>query len=291
MHAKRYKRGISLDELMGRIEDKLQSSDGYLILFIDEIDHVRRDSDSFLKFLIRRLPQRISLKLILVFTSNKLYWQDCLDPRTKSFLKMNELLFEPYNALDLKRILSIRVSHSLNPEMIQEGVIDKIAAISSTTHGDARKAVELLRKSAEIAECQGEPITIKTVDTALSEIEKDKYVAMMKSAPRQLQAALFSILSYKGSDKYHLTTVDCYSIYKQLCKRVKLRALTQRAFSDLLSELDIYGFISASIVSKGRYGRRREITDVLPTGVKKKLKQALMLEFDLGALPKHQSHR
>jgi hypothetical protein len=61
--ARRYKRGVSLDELMGRIEDRLKRYTGYMILFIDEIDHVRRDSDSFLKFLIRRLPQRIPLKL------------------------------------------------------------------------------------------------------------------------------------------------------------------------------------------------------------------------------------
>ncbi len=69
---KRYKRGISLDELMSRIEDKLRPYTGYFILFVDEIDHVRRDPDSFLKFLIRRLPQAVRLKLIVIFTSNKL---------------------------------------------------------------------------------------------------------------------------------------------------------------------------------------------------------------------------
>jgi cell division control protein 6 len=153
--ARRYKRGVSLDELMGRIEDRLKRYTGYLILFIDEIDHVRRDSDSFLKFLIRRLPQRIPLKLILIFSSNRLKWQENLDPRIKSFLKVNELLFEPYNAVDLKRILSIRVEKALNRDMIEEEVVGKIAAVSSTTHGDARKAVELLRKSAESAENPG----------------------------------------------------------------------------------------------------------------------------------------
>ena len=41
--AKRYKRGVSLDELMSRIEDKLQSYEGYFLVFVDEVDHVRRD--------------------------------------------------------------------------------------------------------------------------------------------------------------------------------------------------------------------------------------------------------
>jgi len=279
--ARRYKRGVSLDELMGRIEDRLGSYKGYLILFIDEIDHVRRDSDSFLKFLIRRLPQRIPVKLILIFSSNRLNWQETLDPRIKSFLKVNELLFEPYNAVDLKRILSIRVEKGLNPKMIEEGVVDKIAAVSSTTHGDARKAVELLRKSAEMAEKNGSTITIDTVDKALSEIEKDTYVAMIKSAPRQLQAALFSIISHPSFFSKKLNTTECYVQYRRFCTKVKLRGLTQRAFSDLVSELDIYGFIQSRIIYKGRYGRCREISGILPPQVAQRLKQTLLLAFDL----------
>jgi len=45
--AKRYKKGISLDELMSRIEDKIRDYTGYFVLFVDEVDHVRRDLDSY----------------------------------------------------------------------------------------------------------------------------------------------------------------------------------------------------------------------------------------------------
>lgn len=93
--SKRYKKGISLDELMLRIEQALKDYRGYLILFVDEVDHVRRDSDTFFTFLVRRLPQAIPARLILVFASNRLDWPDHLDPRVKSFLKMNELIFKP----------------------------------------------------------------------------------------------------------------------------------------------------------------------------------------------------
>jgi len=96
--SKRYKKGISLEELMLRIEAQLADYQGYLVLFIDEVDNVRRDRDAFLTFLVRRLPQRISAKLILVFVSNRLSWPDQLDPRVKSFLKLNELIFKPYDA-------------------------------------------------------------------------------------------------------------------------------------------------------------------------------------------------
>ena len=123
-----------------------------------------------MKFLVRRLPQKVNSKLVLVFSSNKLNWQDNIDPRIKSFLKSNELLFEPYNAFDLRKILLIRINRALNQKMIQKGVLEKIAAVSSRTHGDARKAVELLSKSAHIAEKEGIAIDMDIVDMSLEEI-------------------------------------------------------------------------------------------------------------------------
>ena len=282
--AKRYKKGISLDELMYRIEDKLKDFKGYFVLFVDEVDHVRRDLDSFLKFLVKRFPQRMSLKLVIVFSSNKLNWQDNIDPRIKSFLKLNELLFNPYNAIDLKKILSLRIKKALNQKMIENGVVDKIAAISSRHHGDARKAVELLSKSAQIAEKKGTSISMNMVDRAIDEIEKNKYIVMIKSSPKQLQAALYSIIS--SSRTKPMYTGEAYERYCSFCAKIKLRALTQRAFSDLVSELDMYGFILARVFSRGRFGRTKEIMVNLPPEFPERLKQVLLMEFDLNPVQK-----
>ena len=179
--SKRYKKGISLEELMLRIEASLVDYRGYLILFIDEVDHVRRDSDAFFTFLVRRLPQRIPGKLILVFASNRLNWPDNLDPRIKSFLKINELIFKPYDALDLQKILGIRVEKALHPGAVEPGVVEKMAALASRDHGDARRAVGLLAKSAYLAEKAGERITLGHVDEAASAIEQDRYLVLIKT--------------------------------------------------------------------------------------------------------------
>lgn len=279
--AKRYKKGISLDELMCRIEEKLNGHQGYFILFVDEIDHVRRDLDTFLKFLVKRLPQKISVRLVLIFSSNKLNWQENIDPRINSFLKMNELFFKSYDAFDLKKIISIRIKKALDSKMIKPGVLEKIAAVSSRNHGDARKAVELLSRSAHLAEKKGMQITVSLVDQALEEIEKDKYVTMIKNSPKQHQAALFSILSASARSKKPMRTGEAYGVYQAFCNQLKMRALTQRAFSDLVSELDMYGFIQARVKSHGRYGRTKEIEVNLPRSLADKLKQVVLMEFDL----------
>ena len=282
--SKRYKKGISLDELMGKIEEKMESYRGYFIIFVDEIDHVRRDLDSFLKFLVKRLPQTVALKLVLVFSSNRLNWLENIDPRIKSFLKINEVFFKPYNAVDLQQILSLRIRKALNQQMIEEGVLEKIAAVSSRTHGDARKAVELLSKSALIAEKEGTKVTMDLVDRALDDIEKDKYVAMIKSSPKQLQAVLYAIIALTARMTKPVYTGDAYGAYQSFCSKINLRALTQRAFSDLVSELDMYGFIQARVLSHGRYGRTKEITINLPKEISDRLRQVILMEFDLNPI-------
>ena len=282
--SKRYKKGISLDELMGKIEEKMESYRGYFIIFVDEIDHVRRDLDSFLKFLVKRLPQTVALKLVLVFSSNRLNWLENIDPRIKSFLKINEVFFKPYNAVHLQQILSLRIRKALNQQMIEEGVLEKIAAVSSRTHGDARKAVELLSKSALIAEKEGTKVTMELVDRALDDIEKDKYVAMIKSSPKQLQAVLYAIIALTARVTKPVYTGDAYAGYQLFCSKINLRALTQRAFSDLVSELDMYGFIQARVFSHGRYGRTKEITINLPKEISDRLRQVILMEFDLNPI-------
>lgn len=280
--SKRYKKGISLEELMLRIEAALADYRGYLILFIDEVDNVRRDKDTFLTFLVRRLPQRIEAKLILVFVSNRLNWSDNLDPRIRSFLKLNELVFKPYDAVDLQRILSIRVQKALRPGAVGAGVVEKIAAYASREHGDARRAVALLARSAYLAEKAGATISLSLVDQAAGEIEQDKYITMIRTAPKQLQCAMAGVIRASRSSRAGTVgTGQAYDAYKIACDDAGVHPLTGRAFGDLLTELDMYSFLHARVLSRGRYGRSREISLDLPEDLADKIYDTILVNCDL----------
>ena len=280
--SKRYKKGISLEELMLRIVAALADYRGYLILFVDEVDNVRRDKDTFLSFLVRRLPQRIGAKLILVFASNRLDWPDQLDPRVKSFLKLNELIFKPYDAVDLQHILRIRVQKALIAGAVEVGVIEKIAAMASRDHGDARRAVALLAKSAYLAEKDGTKVSIGTVDKAATELDQDRYLALLRSAPSQLQGAMAGVIEATAHAKNgSIGTGEAYDGYRGFCRRVGLRALTLRAFGDLLAELDIYCLVRSRVHSRGRYGRTRQIVVDLPADLVDKIREAISMNFDI----------
>jgi cell division control protein 6 len=280
--SKRYQKGISLEEMMIRIETTLADYHGYLILFIDEVDNVRRDKDNFMTFLVRRLPQRIPAKLILVFVSNRLDWPEHLDPRVKSFLKLNELIFEPYDAVDLQHILRIRVEKALQPKAVDPGVIEKIAAMASREHGDARRAVALLAKSAYLAEKAGTRIALGLVDKAATELDQDRYLTLLRSAPPQLQAAMGAVVeATRQSEHGSIGTGEAYDAYRMFCKRAELRPLTGRAFVDLISELDIYSLLRSRVLSRGRYGRTREIILDLPRELVDKIYRGIQLNFEM----------
>ncbi len=263
--SKRYTKGISLEELMLRIESALEDYEGYLIIFVDEVDNIRRDRDTFLGFLVRRLPQRIKAKVILVFASNRLNWSDHLDPRIQSFLKLNEFIFKPYDAEDLQKILRIRVEKALRANSVEPGVIEKIAALASRQHGDARKAVALLAKGAYLAEKAGSNITLEVVDQAAEEIEQDRYVMMIRTAPIHLQATMGAVIeAARTRPSASLATGQVFDAYQAFCQRAQMAPAAPRTFGDLLAELDIYSLVRSRVLSRGRYGRTREIVLDLP---------------------------
>ena len=105
---------FSLYEFMVKIEECLYVYVVYLKIFVDEIDNIRRDIDTFLKFLVKRLPKAIPTKILLVLVSNNLDWTEGIDARVKSVLRMKELIFDAYNAQDLMKILNIRIQKALD---------------------------------------------------------------------------------------------------------------------------------------------------------------------------------
>jgi cell division control protein 6 len=57
--------------------------------------------------------------------------------------------------------------------------------------------------------------------------------------------------------------------------------MTARAFGDLVAELDMYALVRSRVLSRGRYGRTREITLDLTEEVIEKLYATARMSFDL----------
>ena len=274
--------GLPTDEVyrlfMETIDDKKQ----LLILVLDEIDQlVGKAGDGILYNLTRINSELKNAEISIVGISNDLVFVDNLDPRVKSSLSEEEIIFPPYNAVQLKDILHERVALAFKKTTVEEGVVEKCAAYAAREHGDARRALELLRVAGEIAERKGEvKVEIKHLDHAEEKIERDRVMDIISSQPKQSQVALLSIFSTVAKDK-QLFTGDVYDTYKKYCYDCGLKPLTQRRISDIIAELDMMGIINAKVVSKGRYGRTREISLAIPGSNMPKLKDVLVESLGL----------
>lgn len=276
--------GLPTDEVYNRFFDVVDEKERVIVLILDEIDMlVEKTGDDFLYNLTRINEGLENSQLSLVGISNDLSFTDSLDPRVKSSLSEEEMLFSPYNAMQLQDILETRADQAFNDGCIDEEVITKCAALAAQEHGDARRAIDLLRVSGELAERNGSSeVGEEHVDKAEKEIDRNKILEVVEKQPRQSQAVLWSIIKLTDDEGNEIQTGDVYSIYEEVCRSSGLKPLTQRRVSDLISELDMLGVIRAKVTSKGRYGRTRMIEPALPSNLENQVEDMLQERYYFG---------
>ena len=273
--------GLATEQVYKAFFNYISKYNGVLIIILDEIDElVAKVGDTILYNMTRINQDLSSCKLSFVGISNNLSFSNELDARVKSSLYEEELIFPPYNAVQLADILKSRTEISVNAGRIEEGVIEKCAALSAQEHGDARKALDLMRIAGELAERKSmEKITEGLVDLAQSRIDSDRIFDAVKTQPKQSKIILYTIISCFEKENQNLLTGDVYDKYIGLCKKIKIKSITQRRLSDIISEMDMLGIINAKVISKGRYGRTKEIHMAIPLVTALKIKNSIEDEF------------
>jgi len=255
--------GWPTDEVYSKVKAMMDKEKCVTVIVLDEIDKLK--GDEALYSLSRINSDLENARVSVIGVSNDLKFTEFLDPRVKSSLGEENMIFYPYDAEQLQDILRDRVETALKPDTLEGDVIPLCAALSAQEHGDARRALDLLRVSAELAERNKSPkITRNYVKHAQNKIEIDRIVEVVRTLPNQSKLILYSIMLFDKQNKKAgrtpaMTTGEVYDIYKELCKKTRCNCLTQRRTADLISELDMLGIINARVISKGRHGRTREI--------------------------------
>jgi len=284
--------GLPTESVYSRFIELVDSEKQLVILILDEIDQtVKKISDGFLYNLTRLNSELSKSQICIVGISNDLTFLDNLDPRVRSSLSEEEIIFPPYNALQLREILKTRAKEVFKDGILSEGVIEKCAAYAAREHGDARRALDLLRIAGELAERDGsKKVLLKHIDESNSKIERDKILDVVKSEPKQFQLVLYSIikLAQKGKNPQTILgqtgelnksdaifTGDVYNYYNVLCSKYKSDVLTQRRVSDIIQEFDMLGIINVKVISKGRGGRMREIKLAVTSNITEKIKEII----------------
>lgn len=259
--------GWPMEKVYEALKDRIDEEERVVVIILDELDKlISKSGDAVLYHLSKINSELKNSKVSLIGISNSLKFTEFLDPRVKSRLGEEKMIFPPYNADQLKDILSERVKRAFESESIMgDDVIALCAALAAQEHGDARRALDLLRISTEIAEREKcTQVTHNHVYKAKNKIEQDCVREAVMTLPTHSKLVMYSILLSSKNGNEKLTTGDVYSGYEELCAKSGMDSLTQRRIADLISELDMLGLIHARVKSFGRRGRTREIQASVP---------------------------
>jgi archaeal cell division control protein 6 len=236
-----------------------------LVIILDEIDMVK-DLDELVYTLTRSNDEMKQGGVSIVGISNRVSFKDSLDPRSRSSLYETEMIFEPYTAEQLKRILEQRVGEGFGEGVVEPGAVNLAAAITSQESGDARYALKLINKAGEMAEQGGKAkVTDDDVEAARKRVELDLTLETINTLPEMHQLVLYAIATLTGSgsrysrlegmDSGFLFSGEVYEEYERACKAARKRPRSSRWYKEYLNDLETLGMIVTTPSGKGIRGQ------------------------------------
>jgi archaeal cell division control protein 6 len=276
--------GLSVGEVFDRFRTGLDQSHIIFIIVLDEVDAlIKERGDAFMYELTRINETLRQSKVSIIGISNDLRLKEFLDPRVFSSLSEEELVFRPYDAGELRNILLERSKLAFQDGVLSESALSISSALAAAEHGDARRALDLLRVAGEVAERAGaKTVTEEHVRQAEKHIEHNRVIDALKNLTLHSKLVLLSV--------YHLnkpsaSTGDIYDVYNELCGEMGAGLLTQRRLGTLINELDTMGLVNARVVSMGRYGRTKKIRLEISRGL---IKDVFTTDNRFGELLKYE---
>ena len=231
------------------------------VLALDEFDVIFYDkrgnpSDFVYKLveMLADLKKKGCLAMIITISNNVLSDYD-IDDRIRSRIGNSEIFFKPYSNDEMLKILQQRAKEAFGKK-IDNKILEQCAKVSFLEHGDARRAVDLLRVSAEIAAKENKEITIEHVKAASKQIQKDRVDEVISSLSHHSKIICLILASktYALEKEWHTTK----SVYEKYVQYLDFEPVTYRRCSELLKDLENTGLIASKTGSKGRKGYSSE---------------------------------
>ncbi|WP_152421616.1 Cdc6/Cdc18 family protein [Halogeometricum pallidum] len=239
--------GVSRSRLYDRLWNAFDQFYDVGVIILDEIDKLDSPNETLGTLSRAGESEKLSdCHLGVVGISNKARFENRLTSEVRSSLTQNELVFPPYNINELFNILKAR-RDAFNPDVLPsdaralDDIFATAAKFAAQEYGDARQAIDILRKTGEIAEREGaDVLTTSHVERALDKAEEDKLVKMMQTQPVQSQYVMQSVaLTTDDADPGEdVKSHDVYSKYEQITQYEDTNTLSWRRVRDLLDELE-----------------------------------------------------
>ncbi|WP_049944746.1 orc1/cdc6 family replication initiation protein [Haloarcula marismortui] len=260
-------RGISTNEYYNRLWQILGTEYDAALITLDEVD--RLSDDDILMILSRaREAGKVDVPIGIISISNKVNFREQMTERVKSSLGHNEMIFDPYDGEQLRQILENR-KDAFQEDILTPGVIPKTAALAAQRHGDARKAIRLLRHAGDYAKTNNIG-TVKEshLELAQEQAEVERLKELISGLPPHSKYVLYALANLTdgttNSNDWFRTTV-IYDVYEEVCKTEATDTLTTDTIRGLLNELAFLEITESNQehggMGKGTYKEHRLLWD------------------------------
>lgn len=257
--------GFPFSHLYSRFIEHLKETGKNFVIVLDEVDKVK-NLDDLLYSLTRANDELDNAHVQVIGITNNVNLKDELDPRSKSTLCEEEMIFPPYNADQLREILFQRVKIGYKKNSVDKSAINLASALSAKESGDARYALKLILKAGEIADSkERKKIIDKHVKEARKGVEDEIVYEIINTLPEHQKIVLYSIAKLTGEGgKYKrldgmaedqiLFSGEVYERYERICSQLAKDARSARWCREYLNDLEMLGLITTSISGKGVRG-------------------------------------
>lgn len=250
------------------------------IVILDEIDQLPKEAANTLLMQLSRAgeSEKTETYIGVVGISNKVEWGDELNSRVLSSLGNEETVFPPYDANQLRNILSAR-EDAFHDGVLSPEIIPRTAALAAREHGDARKAVRILKNAGKLAEQEGaEQVLEHHVNEAQKKAEVDRLRELLATDTPHARYVLLALAELtQNTDETEFRTTRIYDAYVEVCEQEAADHLKIDRVRDLLREHAFNDTLESTLESGGRaggtYKQHRLLKD--PAVVKESVKREM----------------
>jgi cell division control protein 6 len=213
-----------------------------VLVILDEIDKLNgRDGtdDTNVLFQLSRSKEsnKTETKLGVVCISNDIHYSEDFGAAVHSSYEPEKIVFSAYDATELRNILHKRAD-AFKPGVLNDEVLPLSAALAAQEHGDARRAITILRKAGRLASRQDDPrVTTHHVHAAADYADADRVQELLRGTPIQPKLTILALAALcTQSDSQVHTSPTIYRMYLNLIQMVDANRLSQRRVTDFLKE-------------------------------------------------------
>ncbi|CAC11775.1 probable DNA polymerase II (DP2), subunit 1 [Thermoplasma acidophilum] len=256
--------GWPIDRIYRETVERVEKTGKFFIIILDEMDRlIKKNGGDSLYVLLKLMTDVDSVRVSMIGITNDTTVLENIDARIKSRLNQESIVFPPYNASEIRDIISSRLDKVLGPGVVDDTAINLCAAIGAQEHGDARKAIDLMRIAIEIAIRENRnKITENEIYEARERYEMNVLREAISTLPLHSKIVLLSAVVTQEIEPNSVITGEIYENYRRICDDLGFSPLSPRRISDLLTELADYGLLVMDDRNMGKYGRTRSFSVV-----------------------------